>query len=88
MRRLVALSRIRAQLSMHQQVLNATIALGQALQQQLPSDMQAGLYTWELRPLLHQVCVVCACVHVCLYVCVGVCMCVCERLAGAWSRIG
>ena len=56
MRRLVALTRLRAQLRLHQHVYEATLGLVQALAACFAEDMHAGLFTYELRPLLHQVC--------------------------------
>jgi len=55
MRRLVALTRIRVQLMQQQPVLDATLSLVQALCLKFPEQMHAGLFTFELRPLLHQV---------------------------------
>ena len=55
MRRLVALTRLRTQLTLHQHVYEATLGLVQALAACFAEDMLAGLFTYELRPLLHQV---------------------------------
>lgn len=55
MKRLLALSRMRAQLALHQPVLDALIALVQALQQRFPGALPGGMYTPEARPLVHQV---------------------------------
>ena len=55
MRRLVALTRIRNQLGLRQHVVIATLVLVQALQQSFPGDVEAGVYTFELQLLIHQV---------------------------------
>ena len=55
MRRLVALTRIRNQLGLRQHVVTATLVLVQALQQSFPGDVEAGVYTFELQLLIHQV---------------------------------
>ncbi len=55
MRRLVALTCIRVQLMQQQPVLDATLSLVQALCLKFTQQMHAGLFTFELRPLLHQV---------------------------------
>ncbi|DBA81006.1 TPA: hypothetical protein ACH3X2_007212 [Trebouxia sp. C0005] len=55
MRRLVALTRTRVQLMQQQSVLHATVSLVKALCMKFPEQMHAGLFTFELRPLLHQV---------------------------------
>ena len=55
MKRLVAVTRMRLHLKAQQPVLQALLAVEHALHQQFADEMQAGLYTWELRPLIHQV---------------------------------
>lgn len=55
MKRLLALSRLRAQLALHQPVLDALLALLEALQQQFPGQMPGGMYNLDTRPLVHQV---------------------------------
>ena len=56
MKRLVALTRMRAQLSLHQPVLEALLALAHTLHRLFPGQIQAGMYTYDVRPLVHQVC--------------------------------
>ena len=55
MKRLVALSRLRAQLALHRPVLDALHALLQALQQHFPGQIPGGFYNLDARPLVHQV---------------------------------
>lgn len=55
MRRLVALTRVRVQLMQQQTILDATLSLVKALCLKFPEQMHARLFTFELRPLLHQV---------------------------------
>ena len=55
MKRLVALFRMRAQIGVHQPVLDALLTLVQALQQRFREHIQGGLYTFDVRPLVHQV---------------------------------
>lgn len=55
MKRLLALTRMRAQLALHQPVLDALLALVHALQQRFIGKLEGGLHTFDLRPLVHQV---------------------------------
>ena len=55
MKRLLALTHMRAQLALHQPVLDGLLALMQALQQHFPGHIEGGLYTLDVRPLVHQV---------------------------------
>ena len=55
MKRLVALTRLRAQLALHQPVLDALRVLLQSLQQRFPGQIPGGMYNLDARPLMHQV---------------------------------
>ena len=55
MKRLLALTNRRTQLSQHHQVLQAFQQLVNALQQRLVGCLPAGMYSFELKALVHQV---------------------------------
>ena len=55
MKRLIALSRMRAQIGLYKPVLDALVTLVKVLQPDFPEQIQAGLYAFDVRPLVHQV---------------------------------
>lgn len=56
MKRLLALTKRRTQLSQHRPVLQAFQQLVSVLQQWLVDCLPAGMYSYELKALVHQVC--------------------------------
>ena len=55
MKRLLALTRRRVQLGQHAAVLQTFQGLVRALQQRFPTCLSAGMYSYELQDLVHQV---------------------------------